>query len=75
VDGLMTMFNNKSATKHYEKGIADKTITDSIFDILKIVAEQEIVSYCSSKGTYSFDESDFFDWQLERLKYEWILED
>ena len=43
----------------YTKGVADGTIDDSIEEIYNIVLDQEIVSYCSSKGSYSFDIYDF----------------
>lgn len=43
----------------YAKGVKDGTIDDSIEEIYNIVLDQEIVSYCSSKGSYSFDIYDF----------------
>ena len=47
------------AAQVYAKGVADGTIDDSIEEIYNIVLDQEIVSYCSSKGSYSFDIYDF----------------
>jgi|8_EtaG_2_1085327.scaffolds.fasta_scaffold189712_2 hypothetical protein len=43
----------------YARGVKDGTIDDSINEIYNIVLEQEVVSYCSSKGSYTFDIYDF----------------
>ena len=49
---------NKAAVEAYvwakEKGI----LSDTIDEIIDIVLDQEIVSYCSSNGTVSFDIDD-----------------
>jgi hypothetical protein len=42
----------------YNKGVADGTITDTVAEIIEVIMEQEIVSYCSENGTYSFDGGD-----------------
>ena len=43
----------------YDKGLANGTIGDSITEIINLLTwEQEIVSYCSEHGTYSFDGGD-----------------
>ena len=43
----------------YDKGVADGTIGDSIAEVIALLSwEQEIVSYCSEHGTYSFDTDD-----------------
>ena len=40
----------------YDKGVANGTIGDSITEVINLLMwEQEIVSYCSEHGTYSFD--------------------
>lgn len=52
----------------YARGVKDGTIDDSINEIYNIVLEQEVVSYCSSKGSYTFDIYDFeVNQQLSRL--------
>ena len=50
-------FTNE-ALSAYSQGVADGTITDTVAEIINIVMYQEIVSYCSKHGTYSFDGSD-----------------
>ena len=43
----------------YNKGLADGTICDSITEVINLLMwHQEIVSYCSEHGTYSFDYDD-----------------
>jgi len=49
---------NKEALAAYKKGKADGTIADSITEICVILEDQDIVSYCSENGTYSFDNDD-----------------
>ena len=49
---------NKEALAAYKKGKADGTIEDSITEICIILEDQEIVSFCSEHGTYSFDTDD-----------------
>ena len=52
----------------YARGVKDGTIDDSINEIYNIVLEQEVVSYCNSKGSYTFDIYDFeVNQQLSRL--------
>ena len=47
------------ALSAYSKGAADGTITDTVTEIINLLMwEQEIVSYCSENGTYSFDQDD-----------------
>ena len=49
---------NSEARAAYDKGVADGTITDTITEVIHTVMYQEIVSYCSENGTYSFDGGD-----------------
>jgi len=42
----------------YNKGVADGTITNTVTEMIHIILQQEIVSYCSENGTYSFDQDD-----------------
>ena len=49
----------EEANLSYEKGYNDGTITDSLSDVKNIVLDQEVVSYCSEQGTYTFDIYDF----------------
>jgi hypothetical protein len=48
----------KEARAAYNKGVADGTITDTITEIINVIMYQDIVSYCSENGTYSFDGGD-----------------
>ncbi len=50
-------FTNE-ALSAYSKGAADGTITDTVAEIIETIIKQEIVSYCSKHGTYSFDTDD-----------------
>jgi len=50
-------FTNE-ALSAYSRGVSDGTITDPVAEIISIIMEQEIVSYCSEQGTYSFDYGD-----------------
>jgi hypothetical protein len=50
-------FTNHALSAH-SKGVADGTITDTVAEIIEIIMYQEIVSYCSANGTYSFDGGD-----------------
>jgi hypothetical protein len=50
-------FTNE-ARAAYNRGVADGTITDTVTEVINIVMYQEIVSYCSEHGTYSFDIGD-----------------
>jgi hypothetical protein len=54
----VTMKLNSEALAAYDRGIADGTITDTVAEIIDILEHQEIVSYCSENGTYSFDGGD-----------------
>ena len=49
----------EEANRAYEKGYNDGTITDSLSDVKNIVLDQEVVSYSSEQGTYTFDYLDF----------------
>ena len=49
---------NKKAYDAYKAGVADGTITCSREKLIDTVLAQEVVSYCSTKGTYTFD---YFD--------------
>jgi len=55
----------REARAAYNKGVADGTITDTITEIINTVNYQEIVSYCSEHGTYSFDCGDVITWDGE----------
>jgi len=57
----MNLFTNPDATIAYGKGVVNGTINDTIEEIYEIVMEQEIVSYQSELGTYTFDYMDFAD--------------
>ena len=52
---------NKEALAAYKKGKADGTIADSITEICVILEDQDVVSYCSENGTYSFDNGDIIE--------------
>ena len=60
----------QTALAAYNKGKADGTIADSIDGIMDILDEQEIVSYCSEHGTYSFDHEDIEDEEEEETTSE-----
>ena len=49
---------NKKAYDAYKAGVADGTIKCSMEKVIAVVQEQEVVSYCSKKGTYTFDYMD-----------------
>ena len=62
---------NKKAYDAYKAGVADGTIRTSMQNLIDTVLAQEVVSYCSKKGTYTFDYMDIeydgesvhdFDW-------------
>ena len=46
------------------KGQEDGTITDTEAQIIETVLKQEVVSYCSSAGTYTFDYMDVVEQML-----------
>ena len=48
-----------------EKGRADGTIEDTEKDVIRILMRQEVVSYCSEHGTYTFDYLDVVKQALE----------
>ena len=48
----------REALEAYKQGKANGTISDGIADIIAIIDEQEVVSYCSELGSYTFD---YFD--------------
>jgi len=50
-------FTNE-ALSSYSRGVADGTITSTVAEMIEIILQQEIVSYCSKNGTYSFDTYD-----------------
>jgi len=52
------MYLSKAATAAYETGVANGTITDSIDEVINTVVDQEVVTYASAKGSYTFDEMD-----------------
>ena len=54
---------DEEAMVAYEKGYNDGTIPDSLSDVKNIVLDQEVVSYSSERGTYTFDIYDFVNLQ------------
>jgi hypothetical protein len=46
------------ALEAYNAGVLNGTISCSIEKLINTVLAQEVVSYCSKKGTYTFD---YFD--------------
>lgn len=50
---------NPEALEHFVQGRTNGTITDSCFEVIETILNQEIVSYCSAHdGTYQFDYND-----------------
>jgi len=49
----------KEAELAHLKGVEEGTIDDTIEETYYHVLTQEVISYCSSKGTYTFDREDF----------------
>ncbi len=49
----------KEAKWAHLKGVENGTIDDTIEETYYHVLNQEVISYCSSKGTYTFDMEDF----------------
>ena len=45
----------------YVEGYNNGTITDSETDLIKIILDQEIVSYCSRFASYTFDYNDLVE--------------
>ena len=45
----------------YKDGVENGTIKDSEQDIVMIVLDQEVVSYCSEYGSYTFDYLDLIE--------------
>jgi hypothetical protein len=54
----MDMTLTTEAYEAFLKGVENGTIKDTEYDVCQIALDQEIVSYSSSAGTYSFD---YFD--------------
>tara|TARA_R110002020_G_scaffold76043_2_gene193103 strand:+ start:1529 stop:1711 length:183 start_codon:yes stop_codon:yes gene_type:complete len=46
---------NDEATKAYNQGVHEGVIDESKEWIINTVLEQEIVTFCTSEGQYSFD--------------------
>ena len=53
----MYEFNRKAFEAH-QYGVERGIVSDSESEIISIILEQEIVSYCTSKGCVSFDYND-----------------
>ena len=51
----MTLVFNKTAMEAYEWAVDNGICDDPIEDIIDIVMDQEVVSYCTSKGSVTFD--------------------
>ena len=49
---------NRAALETHQSAIERGIEVDSIEEIIEIVLEQEIVSYCNSNGCVSFDVND-----------------
>lgn len=49
---------NDTALEAFENGVADGTIKDTAAEIVEILLAQDVVSYCSENGCYTFD---YFD--------------
>ena len=47
------MILKKPAMEAYKEGVANGTISPSMQEVIDTVIEQEVVSYCSTKGTYT----------------------
>lgn len=46
---------NREAQEAYDRAFDLGVVDDTVDEIIQIVLDQEIVSYCSSEGTFSFD--------------------
>ena len=57
---------NKAAQEALAHGTANGTIQDTEEQIIGIIDEQEVVSYCSMVGSYTFDYCDIVDVEFER---------
>lgn len=60
------MILKKPAMEAYKEGVKNGTISSSMQEVIDTVIEQEVVSYCSTKGTYTFDYMDV-DYQYGSL--------
>ena len=49
---------NRKALEDYNNAVERGIVTDRESEIISIILDQEIVSYCTSKGCVSFDYSD-----------------
>jgi len=45
----------------WQEGYENGTIRDTEEEVVKIVLKQEVVSYCDSRATYTFDINDLVD--------------
>lgn len=52
----------KQALKAFNKGVQEGTITDSIEDVIGTLIDQDVVTYCSENGCYTFD---YLDIEIE----------
>ena len=52
---------NDEATKAYDQGVHEGVIDESKEWIVNTVLEQEIVTFCTSEGQYSFDYCDLIE--------------
>ena len=52
---------NEEATKEYDQGVHEGVIDESKEWIVNTVLEQEIVTFCTSEGQYSFDYCDLIE--------------
>ena len=57
---------NRAALEALKHGTANGTIQDTEEQIIDIIDEQEVVSYCSKVGSYTFDCADIVDEDFER---------
>ena len=57
----MTYILDSVAYAAYAEGIENGTITDSEQDIIQIILDQDVVSYCSRFASYTFDYNDLLE--------------
>ena len=57
----MTFTLNNEATKAYNQGVLEGVVDESKKWIIETVLEQQIVTFCTSKGQYSFDYYDLIE--------------
>ena len=66
------LYLKTEARKALIRGTLDQTISDNENEIIEIVQFQEVVTYASAQGSYTFDYTDIIDdrltaWCADRL--------